>query len=115
MNGRTTIDHGWMATHGSAGDGRTTVMFEEMQRSIVGQHMADLTREAAEARTARDLRAAVNRPAATIRDRLGAALMRARQVLGGRARPAADVDPALARAVREPCAETVRQDVARAA
>lgn len=115
MNGRTTIDHRWMATHGSAGDGRTTVMFEEMQHSIVGQHMADLTREATEARTARQLRAAASRPVPTIRERLGAALMRARRVLGGRARPAATTDPVRSQAVREPCPEPARRDVARAA
>ncbi len=87
-------------------------MFEEMQRSIVDQHMDALTRQAAEARTAASVTA--GRP--SLRARLARAVASMGTAITGRTRTVAE-HPAAAprRLTDEPRPDAVRPDVARAA
>lgn len=112
----TTINDRRIPTHGSAGDGRTSVMFEEMQRSIVGQHMADLMREAADARQDRELRQAAGPIRQPIMVRLGQALMAIGRLVAGQPRETSERPrPVRPELVSAPRADGTRRDVARAA
>jgi hypothetical protein len=107
---------GRIPTHGSASDGRTSVMFEEMQHSIVGQHMADLMREAAEARQDRELRQAARPTARPMLVRLGQALMAIGRLIGGESRETSEPPRRLSSdRASEPTADRTPRDVARAA
>ncbi len=89
-------------------------MFEEMQHSIVDQHMEELVNQAAEARLARAVSGGrgIGR---SLRASLGNLLMGIGSAVAGRS--TTPVEPSTGRSaiIREPCPEPARRDVARAA